>query len=96
MLIAISPIKMANVVAILKYKRDFHAMRPTCFKSECPAIPNTNVANKIGPTIVLTNLINPLLKGCSAKAVPGNSIPMTIPEIILVRIQVVRFFLKKA
>src|SRR5690606_4023595 len=58
-LITASPMKIAQVVAQKKYNIDFQAIRPTDFKSECPAIPKTNVANKIGPTMVFTNLMNP-------------------------------------
>src|SRR5690606_2066903 len=75
---------------------DFQAILPTCFKSECPAIPKTNVENIIGATIVFTSLINPLLKGCSATATFGKSTPTNTPKIILVIIHVVRFFLRNA
>src|SRR5690606_22474525 len=95
-LITAKPIKIAHEVAQKKYSIDFQAIRPTCFKSECPAIPYTNVAKIIGATMVLTNLMNPLLKGCSAIAAFGKSIPTKTPRIIQTIIQVVRFFLINA
>src|SRR5690606_18345757 len=91
-LMTINPIKMAQVVALTKYNMDFHAIRPTDLRSECPAIPKTNVANKIGPTMVFTNLINPWLSGCIATAKSGKSNPTKTPRTKQVNIQVVKFF----
>src|SRR5690606_20883912 len=81
-----------HVVAQKKYNMDFQAIRPTCLRSEWPAIPNTKVENKIGPTMVFTNLINPWLKGCNALATSGKSSPTKIPNTIQVRIHVVKPF----
>src|SRR5690606_4435240 len=90
-LITIKPINIAQVVADTKYSIDFHAIRPTDFKSEWPAIPKTKVANRMGPTMVFTNLIKACDKGCKARAKLGKSNPTNTPRIKQVNIQVVKF-----
>src|SRR5690606_25066942 len=90
-LMTINPINIAQVVADTKYSIDFHAIRPTDFKSECPAIPKTNVANRMGPTMVFTNLIKACDKGCKARAKFGKSSPIKTPRTKQVNIQVVKF-----
>ncbi|MNY57004.1 hypothetical protein D3C86_1931450 [compost metagenome] len=47
------PMTSANVVTTSKYSSDFQPMRPTCFRSEWPAIPVTSVAKSNGAITVL-------------------------------------------
>src|SRR5690606_42088735 len=90
-LITINPTNRAQVVADTKYSIDFHAIRATAFRSECPAIPKTSVANRMGPTMVFTNLIKACDRGCKARAKLGKSNPINTPRTKQVNIHVVKF-----
>ena len=91
-LIAASPIKRAIVVTTSKYKIDFQPILPTCFRSECPAIPKTSVANNKGAIMVLIIFKKTLLKTWSLIPTSGKSCPISAPTTIEIKIQVVRDF----
>ena len=93
MLMAIKPIASATVVTTSKYSKDFQPIRPTCFKSECPAMPTTKVPNKSGAIILLMSNKNTLLNTCRLCAKAGKLTPISIPTAMANKMLVVSDFL---
>ena len=64
-------------------------MRPTCRRFEWPAIPTTSVANNSGAIMVLIKRRKIWLSSRAERPISGQSWPISAPNAIETRIQVV-------